>query len=401
MAERLEQLVEMRFEASEASLDQPFASIVASMVFGALVFLAMATTPIILGGLVDAGRLTNQALGLVATLEMLGIAIGSTIRHGLLRGGYFRSKIVVCCLLIAVLNWLCMRAVGGGQVGALRGACGLLEGLVLGAANLILCYTRRPEAMNGYFLGIGSAPCIAATYFLSSYAIPRFGANSGFILMVVVAGLGALAALGASGETIPKPSARSSSRSRWSTFGVASLATVILQNAGVGAAYSYLAQIAKQHGLSDFVIGASIAGLNTIAVAGSFAVGIFAWRLRQAVVLTLGCLIQAAVVVAIARGHGVLVYAVASGLFGLFWNGLIPFSFKLMIELDPSRRLALLNSPATLAGVGVGPFVASWYVSNTDVAPALYVAAMMFAVSAVLYLLINYLSRSLRQPVVR
>jgi hypothetical protein len=56
MAERLEQLVEMRPVVGEVYLDQPFASIVASMVFGALVFLAMATTPIILGGLVDAGR---------------------------------------------------------------------------------------------------------------------------------------------------------------------------------------------------------------------------------------------------------------------------------------------------------------------------------------------------------
>jgi len=107
------------------------------------------------------------------------------------------------------------------------------------------------------------------------------------------------------------------------------------------------------------------------------------------------------VVVEIARGHGTVVYAVASGLFGLFWNGLIPYSFKLLIELDPSRRLALLNSPATLAGVGVGPFVASWYVSSTNVAPALYVAAMMFAMSAVFYLLINYLSRDVRQQELR
>jgi hypothetical protein len=174
-----------------------------------------------------------------------------------------------------------------------------------------------------------------------------------------------------------------------------------LQNAGVGAAYSYLAQIAKQHGLSDFVIGVSIAGLNTVAVAGSFAVGIIGWRLSQAVVLTLGCLIQAAVVFGIARGHGALAYAVGAGVFGLLWNGLIPFSFKLLIELDPSRRVALLNSPATLAGVGVGPFVAAWYVSNTDVAPALYVAAMMFGLSAVLYLLLNHLSRGVRQPAIR
>ena len=401
MAEPLERVVEAPLDLGPLAFEQPFASIVAAMVFGALVFLAMATTPIILGGLVDAGRLTNQALGLVATFEMLGIAVGSTIRHGLLRGGYFRSKIIICCLAIAALNWLCMTAVGGGQVGVLRGACGLLEGLILGAANLILTYTRKPEAMNGYFLGIGSAPCIAATYLLSGYAIPRFGPNPGFILMAVVAVLAAVAALGASGDTIPKPSVRAASGRQWGAFGVASLVTVILQNAGVGAAYSYLAQIAKQHALSDVVIGASIAGLNTVAVAGSFLVGVVAWRLSQVVVLTLGCLIQTVVVVEIARGHGTVVYAVASGLFGLFWNGLIPYSFKLLIELDPSRRLALLNSPATLAGVGVGPFVASWYVSSTNVAPALYVAAMMFAMSAVFYLLINYLSRDVRQQELR
>src|SRR5579862_4857938 len=98
MAERLEQVVDLPLQVGEGHFDQPLASIVASMIFGALVFLPMATTPIILGGLVDAGRLTNRALGLVATLEMLGIAVGSTVRHGLLRGGYFRTKLVICCL---------------------------------------------------------------------------------------------------------------------------------------------------------------------------------------------------------------------------------------------------------------------------------------------------------------
>ncbi len=400
MVEGYEQIVQPP-SAADAALDQPRASIAASMMFGTLVFLAMATAPIMLGGLVQAGRLSNNTLGLVATLETLGIALGSSIGPTLLRAGHFRTKVLVCCLALAALNWACMDALDARPIAILRGACGLAEGVVLAAANLILTYTRNPEGMSGYFLGITTLPQVAATYGLSSYAIPRWGPNVGFELMAVTALLAGAAALAASGDTIPAAQRSDRGRSRWSSFALAALATIILQNAAIGAGYSYMVQIAEQQAIPDSVVGLSMAALQATAMVGSLAVGVIGWRASQALMLTAGCLVQVAVTLTIVHGGGSAAYAIGAGLFGLCWNGLLPFSLKLLIELDPSRRLALLNSPASLAGFGLGPFLVAGLVSERDVAPAFVAAAAMFAAASGLYGAINLFSRDARRRATR
>lgn len=400
MVEGFERVVEPPGVA-EAARDQPLASISAAMMFGTLVFLAMATAPIMLGGLVQAGRLSNTTLGLVATLETLGIAVGSSLGPGLLRAGHFRTKVLIGCLALAALNWACIGALDARPIAVLRGACGVLEGVVLAAANLILTYTRNPEGMNGYFLGITTIPQVAATYLLSSYAIPRWGPNVGFALMAATAVLAGLAAIGASVDTIPAAPRGSRDRGRWNPFAFAALATIVLQNAAIGAGYSYMVQIASQHAIPDTVVGLSMAALQATAVAGSLAVGFVGWRLSQALMLTAGCLVQALVALAILHGGGSVAYAVGTGLFGLCWNALLPFSLKLLIELDPTRRLALLNSPASLAGFGLGPLLVAGAVSEKDVSPAFLAAAAMFAAAGGFYAAINVLSRGARRRTVR
>lgn len=396
MVEGYEQIVQPP-GAADVALDQPRASIAASMMFGTLVFLAMATAPIMLGGLVQAGRLSNSTLGLVATLETLGIALGSSIGPTFLRAGHFRTKVLVCCLALAALNWACMSAQDARPIAILRGACGLAEGVVLAAANLILTYTRNPEGMSGYFLGITTLPQVAATYGLSSYAIPRWGPNVGFELMAVTAVLAGAAALAASGDTIPAAGRGDRGRGHWNVFALAALATIVLQNAAIGAGYSYMVQIARQQAIPDGVVGLSMAALQATAMAGSLAVGFIGWRASQALMLTAGCLVQVAVTLVIVHGGGSAAYAIGTGLFGLCWNGLLPFSLKLLIELDPTRRLALLNSPASLAGFGLGPFLVAGLVSERDVAPAFVAAAAMFAVAGGLYGAINLSSRGARR----
>jgi len=208
-----------------------------------------------------------------------------------------------------------------------------------------------------------------------------------------------LAAVGASGETIPAATCDDRSRGRWSIFALAALATILLQNAAVGAGYSYMVQIAKQQAIPDAVVGLSMAALQATAVAGSLAVGFVGWRVSQALMLTAGCLVQVAVVLVIVHGGGAVAYAIGTGLFGLCWNALLPFSLKLLIELDPTRRLALLNSPASLAGFGLGPLLVAGFVSETDVSPAFLAAAGMFAAAGGFYGAINVLSRGARRGV--
>ena len=379
--------------------DQPgitFGAISAAMAFGTVVFLAMATAPIMLGALVSAGRLTNQTLGLVAMVETLGIALGATVGPEFLRAGGLRTKVAIACLVLAGLNAVCVSASGAEQLGALRCACGLAEGLILAGANLILTYSRNPEGMNGYFLGITTAPQVVATYVLPGYAIPRFGPNIGFELMAAVSLCGAVAALAASTRHVPPRSARQGQALRWGPLAWAAMAAIVIQNAGVGAGYSYVVQIAKQLGVSDQVVGVSMAGLQATAFLGAILVGVWAWRYSQMVILTAGCALQAVVTLGLAQWNVPTAYLIGCCLFGMCWNALLPYSLKLLLELDPSRRLGLMNGPTSLAGLSVGPLVASGFVRKADVAPAFSVAAAFFVCSGVAYLAINLASRRSR-----
>jgi hypothetical protein len=280
---------------------------------------------------------------------------------------------------------------------SLRLACGLLEGLVLAGANLIMIYTRNPEGMNGYFLGVTTIPQVAATYVLSSSAIPHFGPNIGFQLMAMASLLGALAALATSKVRVPAP-ARTGRLGSISPLAAAALLTILLQNAAVGAGYSYLVQFASQDGVPDEAVGVAMAGLQLTAVIGSLAVGVVAWRFSQAITLTLGCALQAGVTLAIIHIGGSAAYIVLAALFGLCWNALLPFSLKLLIELDETRSLGLLNGPVSLAGLGVGPIVVSVFVTETDVGPAFEAAAAIFLVSSLLYLGVNLARRRTPRP---
>lgn len=365
--------------------EQSRAAIAAAMAFGTAVFLSMATAPIVLGALVSAGRLTNATLGVTATLELLGITFGSTVGLGFLRSGGFGVKIAASSIALVALDLACIRAGSPASLCGLRLACGMLEGLILAASTLVLTYTRNPESMNGYFLGVTTLPQVAATYLLSSWAIPRFGENIGFWVLAAGALLGVIGGLGVSSRNLPARANRSGARRIWTPLEALTITAILIQYAAVGAAYNYLVQMAGQHQVSDQVVGISLALLQAVAMLGSFAVGWIGWRLAHIPTLVIGALAEAAVALALGGPRAPMVFLVASCLLGLCWNGLLPFSLKLLIQLDPTRRLALLNAPASLGGLAAGPFLVSFLVTEKDVTAAYWGAAGMFAVSAALY----------------
>lgn len=369
-------------------LEQPRTAIAAAMAFGTVVFLAMATGPIMLSGLVEAGRLTSDALGRVATLEMLGIALGSVLGPVILPHGRSKLKVAVIALGLVALDLASRSANSELAIATLRTLSGLLEGGMLAAATLIITYTANPEAMNGYFLGITTLPQIAATYGLSSYAIPKFGVAIGFEVMALTAVAAAIFTPGMIELRIPKSeSAPLKGRRAWRFAEILALFTIVLQNAGVGAGYSYLVQVTAQHQTPNSIVGVGMAALQAAAALGAFAVGWAGWRLNHVYALVIGCGLDALVTLLLGYAISPVIYLVGCCLFGMLWNGLLPFSLKLLIELDPSRRLGLLNAPASLAGLGVGPLLASAFVGGRDVRPAFAVSAALFAASAALYAL--------------
>ena len=386
----------IEFPCAEADLSiaQPRASIIAAMVFGSVTFVAMAITPILLGSLVRIGRISNGTLGTVATLEMLGVAIGSTIGLPFFRRGKFSLKVAIVSLLLVLFDGLSFKAGSPLELSLVRAISGLMEGGALAAATLILTYVRNPERMNGFFLGITAIPPLVVTYILGSMTDAYLAVMVGFSALSVSAVFAILASMGLSDANFPASQPRKNRFGVYRRSQVIALLTVLLQNAGIGAAYSYLTQIAGQHGVPQEIVGSAVAALQAVAVFASFAVGWGAWRLPFSVVLTLGCLVQAVVSLGLGDLQSGIGYLIGCCVFGLCWNGLLPFSLKLLIDLDRTRSLGLLNAPVSLAGFGLGPITASLFVTGGNVTPAYWASALLFVASAGLYFVLALISRS-------
>jgi hypothetical protein len=371
----------------EVGVDQPLGAIVAAMVLGTVAFMILGIQPILLGALVEAGRLTEKALGKVATLETLALALAAAVGPPFLRRGGIRAKIVVTSLALVVLNVGSYRASGPAEFYWLRTGAGFAEGLLLSGAILVLTYTRRPDRMNGYFLGITTAPQIVAIWLLSAFGIPRLGAGSGFALMAVLSAVGAFSAAGLSDRITSHGHAPGgpSLKGVWTPWVVVALAAILLQNAAIGAAWNYVEQIAHQNGIAAGAVGLAVSSLLTSQVAGAMAVGWIGWRFNHKLMLAAGCALQALDVIVLATMHAPAIYFGACCLFGLLWLALLPFEMKLLIELDRTRQVAMTLSPVSLIGLSLGPFFGSLLVSETDVAPAFWLAAAATALSGAVY----------------
>src|SRR3569623_235882 len=94
----------------EVGVDQPAAAVAAAMVLGTVAFMILGIQPILLGARVEAGRLTEKALGKVATLETLALAAAAAVGPPFLRRGGIRTKLIVTSLALVAVDIASYRA---------------------------------------------------------------------------------------------------------------------------------------------------------------------------------------------------------------------------------------------------------------------------------------------------
>jgi hypothetical protein len=70
-----------------------------------------------------------------------------------------------------------------------------------------------------------------------------------------------------------------------------------------------------------------------------------------------------------------------------------PFAVKLLVDLDKSRKAALLLLPLSYVGLSAGPFVCSWFVESTDVSAAYWVASIAALGSGLVFGLTKFAPR--------
>lgn len=359
--------------------------IASSMVIGTASLMILGIQPVLLGALTQEGRIGEAALGRLATVEVLALAIGSAIGVRVLRKGRIAGKVALGCLLLAAFNVAIYLSHTPATLFLTRGAAGLLEGFILGAAIVVITHSKAPDRLNGLFLALQTIPQAFLAYALPVSILPRLGADGGFAILAGLAAVSAVAAFALTERHPPRIEATASTRNVWTAPIAGILLAVTLQNAAIGGAWNYAERIAVQFHIAPQFVGSALSTSLMFQVAGAFAVAWFAWRLPFRVVTVLGPLCQAAVIVLIASAKSPALYFGSTAAFGLFWLALNPFQVRLLIDMEPTRQAVMIGTAITLFGLSAGPLLSSLGVGPGDVRGAFWIAASLMLVSSAVF----------------
>lgn len=374
--------------------DPPPAVIAACFVVGTVALMILGVQPVLLEALTSAHRLTNAEVGPLATIEDLALALGAAIGPGWMRRGSIRSKAVALSLLLTGAHLGIYLADSTLLLDLFRAFAGLLEGLVLSAALVILIHHSQPDRLNGAFLGLSTLPQALMAYAVPAWITPRLGEGGGFLVLAGLSLVSAGVALRLPGRS-ERAQAEPAAPTRWRAPIVLALAAVALQNAAIGGAWTYLPLLVDQHHFAPVLGGVAVAGGLLFQVAGAGAVAAWGRRLPYRPSLVIGALCQTGVITVLAFAGAPWLFVGPALLFGLFWLALSPFQVRLLIGLDPSRGAAMLLTAVTLVGLSLGPAIAAVGVHGAVVTGALMIAAALMALSSGLYGLVAWASRSL------
>jgi MFS transporter, DHA1 family, inner membrane transport protein len=370
--------------------------IVAAMFVGAAAMMVLGLQPILLGALTSSGRLSESGLGQVAMVETFAFAAGSAIGPYILSSGSMRARVLAASLLLAMANMGMYVAHSASMIFMLRGAAGLIEGLLLGAAIIILTHARHPARVNGLFLAFTTAPQIAGAYLLPAIIMPSLGSNAGFGILTGFAFIAMLAAPFLV-DRIHIERRQRGGRPNWNPALALLLFGAFVQSAGIGAAWNYTERLGSQIGVSSSVVGIAIAGSLFLQLVGALVSAWASGRSSACMALLAGTIVQAMIIIALAILPSPKVFIVCVGLFGLFWLALQPFLVSELVALDPSRRAAFALAPILLVGLGIGPLLASLSVRKGDVSGGFWEAGGFFVVATLLYGAAFLFKRQMRQ----
>jgi hypothetical protein len=167
-------------------------------------------------------------------------------------------------------------------------------------------------------------------------------------------------------------------RGALSVQGVFGLLAAFLLMAGIVGVWVFADELARMAGASPALASAAIAASLAMQVAGAVfmvAVGPKAPPGRSYIAVAGGFLV---VVALIAWTRGGVAFFAAALLLGFLWNIALSLSTPLLIQIDPTRRAAMLAAGAQLLGGSAGPMLTGLFASDADVRPVLAPAALLF-----------------------
>lgn len=350
---------------------------------GSVGLLILGLQPVLLGALYTEGHVTGDELALIATAEMIAIAIGSAIVAMLLPARSMRRKSAVLLILLALANfWTAYAATPNALIGA-RTLAGLAEGGLVAVATELIARSRRAERIGGYFVTLQTLAQCALALLLALYAVPAAGASGGFIALGVVCLLSLVVAW-----TVPDDYADLPKEEHFANVltapAITALLSIFCYFMFFGSVWAFLEPIGAQFGIDGRTVGLMVSASLAAQVTGAMTATVFEARIDYRFAITAIGIVAAISSALLVTGPGLAVFWAVALVMGFILLFIVPYQIRLAITADETRAAALLVPAAQLFGLAIGPIAASLLIDGTNFRPVPEFAAATALASVLL-----------------
>ncbi|WP_421738715.1 MFS transporter [Caulobacter sp.] len=371
------------------------AQIAAFLTIGSVALIMAGVQPVVLGGLVNAGRLDVNQIGWSVTIEFLAIGLGVGLADAFLPPRRLKLVGVVAALVLAGVNLAGLEVSGLGVL-VIRALAGLAEGGLVWLTTLMIVRSPTPGRWSGIFLISQAVLQVACAAGIPILVSPSLGANAGFVTLGVSAVLAAAVAFVLPASLAPLAGNKSDEpvlAEPIPKVAYVSLAAIFLLFSFFIGFLAYIEQLAGQAGLTPVQGGLAVALALGCSIAGSGLGAVLAERIpyHRAFLVCLPVFLFVLIGLWVLPSPGAFI--AFAGLHGLAWGFLQTLQAPFIIESDPSRRAVLLAPSVQAVGAAAGPMLCSFFVSAHEVRGALVAAGACLAASFVLAMML-WLSRA-------
>lgn len=335
---------------------------------GSVGLLILGLQPVLLGALYTEGHVTGDELALVATAEMIAIAIGSAVVAMLLPARNMRWKSTLLLVLLALANVWTAYAVTANSLIAARAVAGLAEGGLVAVATELIARSRRAERIGGYFVTLQTLAQCALALLLALYAVPVAGSAGGFIALGVVCLLSLAAAW-----TVPDDYADLPKEEHFANVltvpAITALLSIFCYFMFFGAVWAFLEPLGAQFGIDGRTIGVMVSASLAAQVSGAMIATVSEARIDYRLAITVIGIIAAVSSALLSTGPGLSVFWAVALLMGFILLFVVPYQIRLAIIADETRNAVLLVPAAQLFGLAIGPVAASLLIDSGNFRP--------------------------------
>ncbi|MGO4639403.1 MFS transporter [Mesorhizobium sp. 2RAF45] len=362
---------------------------------GSVGLLILGLQPVLLGALYTEGHVSGDELALVATAEMIAIAIGSAIVAMLLSARNMRWKSAVLLLLLALANVWTAYAAGADALMAARALAGLAEGGLVAVATELIARSRRAERIGGFFVTMQTLAQCALALLLALYVIPAAGSAGGFLILAVVCVLSLIVAFVVPADYADLPKDENLTNVLTAPS-ITALLCVFCYFMFFGAVWAFLEPLGTQFGIDGRTVGLIVSASLAAQVSGAMMATAFEARIDYRLAVAAIGVVALVCSLVLASGPDLITFWMAALAMGFILLFIVPYQIRLAITADETRTAVLLVPAAQLFGLAIGPIAASLLIDGKDFRPVPEFAAASAVASVALLGLFILVSRRRR-----